>query len=113
MLGYKGKIRYCVRSDRRVFERREKVLVTKKKSDGIASSEVPANFEQAIAELEQIVASMEQGELTLEASMAAYARGVLLAKACQAQLQAAQQQVQVLEQDLLKPLQSSGDEESM
>ena len=79
-------------------------MATRKKSEESTSAEIPSNFEQALAELEQIVASMEHGELTLEASMAAYARGVLLAKACQSQLQAAQQQVQVLEEDLLKPL---------
>ena len=86
-------------------------MATRKKSEESTSTEVPSNFEQALAELEQIVASMEQGDLTLEASMAAYARGVLLAKACQSQLQAAQQQVQVLEDDLLKPLKNGSTEE--
>jgi exodeoxyribonuclease VII small subunit len=86
-------------------------LVTKKKSEQTSANDVPADFEQALAELEQIVASMERGDLTLEASMAAYARGVVLAKACQSQLQAAEQQVRVLEQDLLKPLQNGTNEQ--
>jgi exodeoxyribonuclease VII small subunit len=85
--------------------------VTKKKSEQTSANDVPADFEQALAELEQIVASMERGDLTLEASMAAYARGVVLAKACQSQLQAAEQQVRVLEQDLLKPLQNGTNEQ--
>lgn len=85
--------------------------MTKKKSEQTSANDVPADFEQALAELEQIVASMERGDLTLEASMAAYARGVVLAKACQSQLQAAEQQVRVLEQDLLKPLQNGTNEQ--
>ncbi len=85
--------------------------MTKKKSEQTSASDVPADFELALAELEQIVASMERGDLTLEASMTAYARGVVLAKACQSQLQAAEQQVRVLEQDLLKPLQNGPNEQ--
>ncbi|MCD8505066.1 MAG: exodeoxyribonuclease VII small subunit [Burkholderiaceae bacterium] len=61
-------------------------------------------FEQSIAELERIVASMEAGDMSLEASIVAYERGVELARTCQAQLQKAEQQVRVLEQDLLRPL---------
>lgn len=67
--------------------------------------DIPEHFEKAIAELESIVASMERGDLTLEDSLAAYERGVRLSRACQAQLENAQQQVNVLEQDLLRPLQ--------
>jgi exodeoxyribonuclease VII small subunit len=43
-------------------------------------------FETALAELEDIVASMEGGKLELEASIAAYKRGMELMKHCQAQL---------------------------
>jgi exodeoxyribonuclease VII small subunit len=41
-------------------------------------------FETALAELEDIVASMEGGKLELEASIAAYKRGMELMKHCQA-----------------------------
>lgn len=54
-------------------------------------------FEAAVAELEDIVASMEGGKLELEASIAAYRRGMALMKHCQAQLADAEQQIRVLE----------------
>ena len=54
-------------------------------------------FEAALAELEAIVHSMEDGKLELEASIAAYRRGMELMKYCQAQLADAEQQVRVLE----------------
>lgn len=42
--------------------------------------------------------------MSLEASLEAYQRGVALAQICQKRLGAAQQRVQVLEADLLKPM---------
>lgn len=62
------------------------------------------SFEKALDELEKIVARMEGGSLTLEESLAAHKRGLELAKHCQSRLEAAQQQVQVLEGEVLKPL---------
>jgi exodeoxyribonuclease VII small subunit len=62
------------------------------------------SFEAALTELEALVANMESGELSLEASMAAYKRGTQLVKQCAAQLEAAQLQLRVLEGDALKPL---------
>ena len=62
------------------------------------------NFEQALAELEKIVARMESGELSLEQSLATHKRGLELARFCQQKLEAAQQQVKVLEGEVLKPL---------
>lgn len=61
-------------------------------------------FEKALAELEKVVARMEGGELSLEQALAAHKRGLELAKFCQGRLEAAQQQIQVLEGDVLKPL---------
>ena len=60
------------------------------------------SFESALAELEKIVASMEAGQMPLEKSLAAYKRGAELLKFCQAQLQDAQQQVKILEENVLK-----------
>ncbi|HVB49551.1 MAG TPA: exodeoxyribonuclease VII small subunit [Burkholderiales bacterium] len=62
------------------------------------------SFENALAELESIVAQMESGNLSLEQALAAHRRGLQLAKLCQQRLEAAQQQVKVLEGDVLKPL---------
>jgi exodeoxyribonuclease VII small subunit len=67
------------------------------------SAEQPASFEDAMAELEQLVARMEAGELPLEASVAAYKRGSELVKYCAAQLEKVDSQVKILEGDMLKP----------
>ena len=60
-------------------------------------------FEKALAELEKLVARMESGELSLEQALATHKRGVELARLCQQKLEAAQQQVKVLEGEVLKP----------
>ena len=54
-------------------------------------------FETALAELEAIVASMESGRLELEASIAAYKRGMELMKHCQAQLANAEEEIRIIE----------------
>jgi exodeoxyribonuclease VII small subunit len=56
-----------------------------------------------MAELAQLVTQMEGGQLPLEASVAAYARGSELVKYCAAQLEKVESQVKVLEGDMLKP----------
>ena len=67
------------------------------------------SFEKALAELEEIVAKMEDGGLSLEQSLAAHKRGLELAKHCRERLEAAQQQVRVLEGEVLKPLAAASD----
>lgn len=62
------------------------------------------SFESALAELEKIVTRMESGELSLEQALATHKRGLELARFCQSRLEAAQQQVKVLEGEVLKPL---------
>lgn len=69
------------------------------------------SFEQALAELEKIVKKMEGGELSLEQALATHKRGLELAKFCQQRLEAAQQQVKVLEGEVLKPLEKLGESE--
>ena len=75
----------------------------------LATATPPQSFEQAMAELAQLVTQMESGALPLEASVAAYARGSELVKYCAAQLEKVESQVKVLEGDMLKPF-SSDDE---
>lgn len=53
-------------------------------------------FEDSLQELEQLVEQMEQGNLTLEASLKAFERGVKLTRTCQTVLQKAEQKVQIL-----------------
>lgn len=63
----------------------------------------PASFEEAMAELAQLVTQMEAGQLPLEASVVAYQRGAQLVKYCAGQLDQVEAQVKVLEGDMLKP----------
>lgn len=64
----------------------------------------PVKFEAALSELETLVEQLERGQLPLEESLAAYQRGAELLKQCHRQLDAADARLQVLEGDLLKPL---------
>lgn len=61
-------------------------------------------FEEALADLERIAQAMEGGDLSLEASLEAYKRGVELLKLCQDQLADAEQRVQVLENGTLRDI---------
>lgn len=57
---------------------------------------VPASFETALVELEQIVTRLEGGELPLEDALNEFERGVQLARQGQVKLQQAEQRVQIL-----------------
>ncbi|MGV8898029.1 MAG: exodeoxyribonuclease VII small subunit [Burkholderiaceae bacterium] len=67
------------------------------------SANLPTSFEDAMAELAQLVAQMEAGSLPLEASVAAYQRGSELIKYCAAQLDKVDSQVKLLQGEMLKP----------
>ena len=69
--------------------------------------DVPASFEAALAELEEIVATMEGGALPLRESLAAYKRGAELLQYCQSTLKDAEQQVQIYEKGMLKAFETS------
>ena len=56
-------------------------------------------FESAMAELEQLVEKMEDGELTLDESLKAFERGVVLTRLCQNELKNAELKVQQLNND--------------
>tara|TARA_B100000780_G_C21112737_1_gene449840 strand:+ start:1373 stop:1618 length:246 start_codon:yes stop_codon:yes gene_type:complete len=60
---------------------------------------VAFNFESSLAKLETLVQQMEQGDLSLEDSLAAFERGIVLTRGCQAALAQAEQKVNVLMQD--------------
>jgi len=69
------------------------------------TSEKPADFASAIAEIESILGQMESGNLPLEASIGAYQRGSNLLHFCQQSLTEAEQQVRFLtENNQLTPL---------
>ena len=52
-----------------------------------------ADFEKALAELEQVVSAMERGEQSLDQSLASYERGIALYRQCQSALEQAEQRV--------------------
>jgi exodeoxyribonuclease VII small subunit len=76
-----------------------------------AATTPPESFEQAMAELAQLVTQMESGQLPLEASVAAYARGSELVRYCAAQLEKVESQVKVLEGEMLKPFSTDGEDD--
>ncbi|KAF1716560.1 exodeoxyribonuclease VII small subunit [Pseudoxanthomonas wuyuanensis] len=55
-----------------------------------------AHFEQSLDELEKLVEKMEHGDMSLEASLAAYERGVGLYRQCQSALEQAELRVKLL-----------------
>jgi exodeoxyribonuclease VII small subunit len=62
----------------------------------LARNSKPADFEQALAELESLVERLEKGDLPLEEALRTFERGVALTRHCQASLSAAQQKVEIL-----------------
>ncbi|RME34343.1 MAG: exodeoxyribonuclease VII small subunit [Gammaproteobacteria bacterium] len=65
-------------------------MVAEQKQDG------GFDFEEALAELEEVVEGLEQGELSLEESLRRFERGIALTRRCQKALEEAEQQVRIL-----------------
>ena len=57
------------------------------------------SFEQAMAELEQVVRQLENGDVALEDSIKLYERGDALKKRCEAQLKSAEEKVAAITTD--------------
>lgn len=72
-------------------------------SKSAASSALPATYEAALAELEQLVGQMESGALPLEQLLSSYQRGAALLTFCKDRLQAVESQVKLLEEGQVKP----------
>ncbi|MDG1458220.1 MAG: exodeoxyribonuclease VII small subunit [Pseudoprimorskyibacter sp.] len=65
-------------------------------------TETPVNemtFEQAMAELENVVGQLERGDVALDASIALYERGAALKKHCEAKLREAEEKVHAITLD--------------
>jgi exodeoxyribonuclease VII small subunit len=60
------------------------------------TKDAPLDFELAMRDLEELVERLEQGDLPLEESLAAFERGVMLTRSCQAALKEAEQKVEIL-----------------
>ena len=56
----------------------------------------PESFESALTEFESLVERMERGDLSLEDSVGAYERGVVLHRYCEAALSAADRKIRFL-----------------
>lgn len=56
-------------------------------------------FEQAMAELEQVVGQLERGDVALEASITLYDRGAKLRAHCEAKLKEAEEKVAAITLD--------------
>lgn len=68
----------------------------------ITTSVEELTFEQALDQLDQLVRRMESGDLGLDESIAAYRRGAELARFCQSRLADAEQQIQRLDEGVLR-----------
>ncbi|WP_028864886.1 exodeoxyribonuclease VII small subunit [Psychromonas aquimarina] len=67
-------------------------------------------YEEATAELENIVSHLEEGDLPLEDALKQFERGISLARSNSQKLHNAQQQVSILmQQDAQSPLQEFND----
>lgn len=71
--------------------------MAKEKIDGdppIPTDIAKLNFEEALAELEDIVQRLEAGDVSLEDSIEIYTRGALLKRHCEAKLRAAEEKIE-------------------
>lgn len=57
------------------------------------------SFEEAMAELEEVVSRLEHGEASLDESITLYERGALLRAHCDARLKAAEERVEAITLD--------------
>lgn len=56
----------------------------------------PVRFEQAMAELEQVLRDLEDGSTSLDDALGRYERGVVLLRQCYGRLKEAEQRVRLL-----------------
>ncbi|HMW02970.1 MAG TPA: exodeoxyribonuclease VII small subunit [Acidobacteriota bacterium] len=56
----------------------------------------PLEFEQSLAELEQVVRQMEAGDLPLDEALALFERGIGLARLCRQRLDGAERRIDIL-----------------
>ncbi|MBC7435678.1 MAG: exodeoxyribonuclease VII small subunit [Bdellovibrionales bacterium] len=77
--------------------------VTASSATGTPADRVPASYEAALQELEQLVSHIESGQMPLEQLLTGYQRGAELLGFCRERLQAVEGQIKVLDDGVLKP----------
>jgi len=68
-----------------------------------ATPSLPATYEAALEELEQLIARIESGQMPLDQMLAGYERGAQLLSFCRGKLEAVENQIKVLDEGTLKP----------
>lgn len=68
----------------------------------VTTPKEPASYEQAVAELDQLVQRMEAGQLPLDQLLDSYRRGADLLAWCRKRLQAVEEQVKLLDDGQLE-----------
>ena len=66
------------------------------------AADLPASYEAAMQELEDLVADLESGALPLEQLLSGYQRGAALLQFCRDKLQSVEDQIKVLDEGTLK-----------
>ena len=66
------------------------------------NQDLPANYEAALQELDELVSQLESGQLPLDQLMSGYQRGAALLTFCRDKLAAVEQQISVIENGQLK-----------
>ena len=67
-----------------------------------AADTMPATYEAALQELEQLVGRLESGDMPLDQLLTGYQRGAELLKFCRDKLEAVENQIKVLDAGTLK-----------
>ncbi|QDU38042.1 Exodeoxyribonuclease 7 small subunit [Maioricimonas rarisocia] len=71
-------------------------MAKKKARSGKKDETSDPGFEDALAELHDVVRDLEEGELPLEESLQRFERGIALMRVCRERLAKAEQQIQML-----------------
>jgi exodeoxyribonuclease VII small subunit len=71
-------------------------------SGAIADAGMPASYEAAMDELEQLVQRLESGDMPLDQLLSGYQRGSVLLGYCRERLQGIENQIKVLDGGTLK-----------